>query len=53
LVFSRIAARSSAAISWLPAEQCVHVEVATEGKTIRRVLGFGMPRCGRLTTPDA
>lgn len=32
---------------------CVYVDVATEGTIIRRALRFGVPRCARLTTPDA
>jgi len=33
--------------------QCVYIDVATQGKIIRRALRFGVPRCARLTTPDA
>jgi hypothetical protein len=33
--------------------RCVHIEVATQGRIIRRALRFGVPRCARLTTPDA
>jgi hypothetical protein len=33
--------------------RCVYIEVATQGKIIRRALRFGVPRCARLTTPDA
>lgn len=33
--------------------RCVHIEVATQGKIIRRVLKFGVPRCAWLPTPDA
>jgi hypothetical protein len=32
---------------------CVYVDVATQGKIIRRALRFGVPRCARLTAPDA
>jgi hypothetical protein len=32
---------------------CVYVDVATQGKVIRRALRFGVPRCARLTTADA
>ena len=33
--------------------RCVYVDVHTEGRIIRRALRFGVPRCARLTTPDA
>jgi hypothetical protein len=33
--------------------RCVYIEVATQGKIVRRALRFGVPRCARLTTPDA
>jgi len=33
--------------------RCVYIDVATQGKIIRRALRFGVPRCARLTTPDA
>ena len=33
--------------------RCVYIEVASEGRIIRRALRFGVPRCARLTTPDA
>jgi len=33
--------------------RCVYIEVATQGKIIRRVLRFGVPRCARSTTPNA
>ncbi len=33
--------------------QCVYIEIATQGTIIRRALRFGVPRCARLTTPDA
>lgn len=32
--------------------RCVHVEVATQGKVLRRVLRFGRPRCASLPAPD-
>ena len=33
--------------------RCVYIEIATQGKVIRRALRFGVPRCAWLPTPDA
>jgi hypothetical protein len=33
--------------------RCVYVEVATQGKILRRALRFGVPRCASLPAPDA